>query len=195
MSQRGGPSAWGKPLGNSNAKATVPPHLHGGAGPASSSSASKNTSQLNPRSENFSPRGANVQPNHRAGQSVRSDQTNSAMRFPCPFPDCDESFTTNALLIKHKANPNSGHDYCKLCDLDFEDDDAYHIHKMSSDKHITCHICSEDFRSEAGCKRHMSQVGSALPCRYAYLTEIRCMLPNKTSSAGDVPNSSFKERL
>lgn len=189
MSPRGRPSAWG-----SNAKAAVPPHLRGGAGP-SSSSASNNVSQLNPRSENFNPRGFNVQSNHRAGQSVRSAQVDSVPRIQCPFPDCDQMFHTNALLIKHKANPESGHDYCKLCDLDFEDDDAYHIHKMSSDKHITCHICSEDFRSEAGCKRHMSQVRFALPCQNAYLTEFRCMPPNKTSSAGDVPNSSFKERL
>lgn len=142
MSQR--PSVWRKPPGGFNSKVAMPPHLRGGSGPAS---------QLNSR-------GANAQANHRAGQSVRSD---SVSQFPCPFPDCDETFPTNALLIKHKASPDSGHDYCKICDLDFEDDDAYHIHKMSSDKHITCHICSEDFRSEAGCKRHMSQVGFALP--------------------------------
>lgn len=194
MPNRSMPSAWGKPRGGSNAKVGVPPHLRGGAGPASSS-ASNNTSQLNPRSEKFQPRGANVQSNHRLSQSARSAQVDTAPQFLCPFPECGESFPTNALLIKHKANPNSGHDYCKLCDLDFEDDDAYHIHKMSSDKHITCHICSEDFRSEAGCKRHMSQVSFTLPCRSSYLTEPRCMLPNKTSSAGDVPNSSFKEPL
>lgn len=185
MSQRGGPSAWRKLPDGSNAKAAIPPHLRAGASPASSSHAFNNASQLNPR-------GANAQSNHRAGQSVRSD---SASRIPCPFPDCDETFPSIALLIKHKASPDSGHDYCKICDLDFEDDDAYHIHKISSDKHITCHVCSEDFRSEAGCKRHMSQVSFALPCRNACLTELRCMLPNKTSGAGDVPNSFFKERL
>lgn len=194
MSHRSGSSAWGKPRGGSNAKGGVPPHLRGDAGPASYS-ASGTASHLNPRSENFHPRGASVQSNHRSGQSARSSQITPSPRFLCPFPECGEFFKSNALLIKHKANPNSGHDYCKLCDLDFEDDDAYHIHKMSSDKHITCHICSEDFRSEAGCNRHMSQVGFTLPCRNLYLTELRCMLPNKTSSAGDVPNSSFKERL
>lgn len=162
MSHRSGPSAWGKSRGGFNANVGVPPHLRGGASSASSS-ASNNASQLNPRSENFKPRGANVQSNRRSSQSARSAQVDTAPRFLCPFPECGESFPTNALLIKHKANPNSGHDYCKLCDLDFEDDDAYHIHKMSSDKHITCHICSEDFRSEAGCKRHMSQVSFTLP--------------------------------
>lgn len=194
MSQRGGPPTWGKPFGGSNAKAAVPPHLRGGAGPVSSASSS-NSYQLNPRSENLHPRGADAQSNHRTGQSTKSAGVESAPRFPCPFPDCDSSFTTDALLIKHKANPNSGHDYCKLCDLDFEDDDAHHIHKMSSDKHITCHICSEDFRSEAGCKRHMTQVGFALPRRNYHLTGLRCMLPNKILSVGDVPNSSFKARL
>lgn len=192
MSHRSAPSAWGKPRAGSNIKAVVPPHLRGGAGPAYSSD---NASQLNPRSENFHPRGPDMQPSHKSGQSARSAQVVHASRFLCPFPECGESFFTNALLMKHKANPNSGHDYCKLCDLDFEDDDAYHIHKMSSDRHITCHICSEDFRSEAGCKRHMSQVKCTLLCRNLYLTEHRCMLPNKTSSAEDVPNSFFKERL
>lgn len=194
MSHRSGSSAWGKSHRGSNGNGGVPPHLRGGASSASSS-ASNNASQLNPRSENFKPRGATVKSNHKLGQSARSAQVDTNPRFLCPFPDCGESFPTNALLIKHKANPNSGHDYCILCDLDFEDDDAYHIHKMSSEKHITCHICSEDFRSEAGCKRHMSQVSNTLPLRNLYLTDLRCMLPNKTSSAGDVPNSSFKERL
>lgn len=79
---------------------------------------------------------------------------NPARAFPCTFADCEEAFPTESLLLKHKASPMSGHDYCKICKLDFEDDAAYHMHKMESEAHITCSICSEDFKSEGGLKRH-----------------------------------------
>lgn len=61
----------------------------------------------------------------------------------------------------------SGHDYCKICKLDFEDDAAYHMHKMESEAHITCSICSEDFKSEGGLKRHGLQM-------HAHEQNIKC---------------------
>lgn len=83
---------------------------------------------------------------------------NPAKAFPCTFTDCGEAFPSETLLMRHKASPMSGHDYCKICKLDFEDDAAFHLHKMGSEAHITCSICSEDFKSEGGLKRHGLQV-------------------------------------
>lgn len=89
----------------------------------------------------------------------------SRSAFPCPYAGCHMAFASEALLIKHKVSLEAGHDYCKVCNQDFEDDDAYHLHKLNSDKHITCKICSEDFKSEAGCKRHESQASGMMICQ------------------------------
>lgn len=86
--------------------------------------------------------------------------TNFALKnpFKCSFPDCNRSFKTLGHLKQHKASDDAGHDYCRICDMDFNDDDAFHLHKLGSEKHICCEICSEDFESESGRDRHMRQV-------------------------------------
>lgn len=78
--------------------------------------------------------------------------------FACTFEGCDKIFKTKALLIKHKVADEEGHDYCRVCDLDFKDDDSFHNHKVSSEAHICCPVCSEDFKSEGGRDRHFTQV-------------------------------------
>lgn len=78
--------------------------------------------------------------------------------FACSFPDCKRAFKSLGLLKQHKASDDAGHDYCKICDMDFEDDDALHLHKIGSEKHICCEVCSEDFESESGRDRHMRLV-------------------------------------
>lgn len=54
------------------------------------------------------------------------------------------------------------HDYCLKCDLDFRDDAALLVHKVGSEKHIACPLCSEDFKSTDGRDRHVRQVSSSL---------------------------------
>ncbi|KAI4195237.1 MAG: hypothetical protein LQ350_007318 [Teloschistes chrysophthalmus] len=71
--------------------------------------------------------------------------------FQCPYKDCGLGFQTNKDLRKHK---HRDHDYCRVCDKDFEDDEAFHQHKINSPKHICCTVCSLDFRSESGRDRH-----------------------------------------
>lgn len=78
--------------------------------------------------------------------------------FPCTFQGCKKIFKTKKDLVKHKMADEEGHDYCKICDLDFEDDDSLHRHKVASEKHICCPICSEDFKSDGGRDRHFTQV-------------------------------------
>lgn len=78
--------------------------------------------------------------------------------FACSFPDCSRVFKSVGLLKQHKASDDAGHDYCKICDMDFKDDDALHLHKIGSERHICCEVCSEDFESESGRDRHVRQV-------------------------------------
>ena len=82
--------------------------------------------------------------------------------FPCTFPDCPKIFKTKKDLIRHKIADDEGHDYCKTCDMDFKDDESHHLHKLGSDKHVCCPICSEDFKSEGGRDRHFTQVSFTL---------------------------------
>ncbi|KAI4217857.1 MAG: hypothetical protein LQ349_008984 [Xanthoria aureola] len=72
-------------------------------------------------------------------------------KFPCPYTDCTRGFLKEGDLRKHKMQD---HDYCKICDEDFEDEEAFHKHKIMSERHITCTVCSLDFKSESGRDRH-----------------------------------------
>lgn len=137
---------------------TLPPHLRG-VSSVSSPPAGYSPSTVPPHLRGALPRsvgpmGTIPSPTVTAEPA---NPANSVKSYPCPFADCFLEFASEAHLIKHKLSPEAGHDYCKVCNLDFEDDDAYHLHKLNSDKHITCKICSEDFKSEAGCKRHENQ--------------------------------------
>lgn len=84
--------------------------------------------------------------------------------FACSFPDCNRVFKSLGHLKQHKASDDAGHDYCKICDMDFKDDDALHLHKIGSERHICCEVCSEDFESESGRDRHMRQVKAQNIC-------------------------------
>ena len=148
-----------------------PPHLRGvslvSSQPAVSSSLAGNSGyQVHPHlrpaaSQSAASVGTSPHPNASTSREQATASStnpgNQPKSYPCPFPGCFLKFVSEAHLIKHKMSPEAGHDYCKVCNLDFEDDDAYHLHKLNSDKHITCKVCSEDFKSEAGCKRHESQ--------------------------------------
>ncbi|KAL9012242.1 MAG: hypothetical protein Q9173_002989 [Seirophora scorigena] len=89
----------------------------------------------------------------RAGR-VQAVSASQASNFPCPYADCQDGFRSLRDLRKHKLTE---HDYCKVCDADFEDWDSFHHHKIISERHITCAVCSTDFKSEAGRDRHFLQ--------------------------------------
>lgn len=76
-------------------------------------------------------------------------------KFPCTFKGCGRRFDDEKGLKRHK---DSEHDYCKVCDEDFDDDEALHLHKMQSEKHVVCNICGVEFNSEPGRDRHAKQV-------------------------------------
>ena len=76
-------------------------------------------------------------------------------QFACSYESCGRRFDQQKSLIIHK---DKEHDYCRVCDLDFKDDDALHFHKMQSEKHVVCNICGVEFMSEPGRDRHAKQV-------------------------------------
>lgn len=76
-------------------------------------------------------------------------------KYPCTFKGCGCRFATRWALNQHK---DSEHDYCVKCDLDFEDEEALYVHRMSTAMHIICPICDKDFASEPGRDRHAKQV-------------------------------------
>ncbi|KAL8696447.1 MAG: hypothetical protein Q9201_007654 [Fulgogasparrea decipioides] len=103
-----------------------------------------------------------ISPQSHTHQSPRSlADTSSAVSasqaapFCCSYAGCKRGFQSYKHLRSHKAQE---HDYCKVCDEDFEDDEALHKHKIMSEKHITCAVCSMDFRSESGRDRHYTQM-------------------------------------
>ena len=73
--------------------------------------------------------------------------------WECGHPGCFKR-TPFKDLKKHRKDM---HDCCLVCDLDFPSWDAYHDHKLTSDDHIVCPICSQDFRSNHGKVRHIKQ--------------------------------------
>lgn len=47
---------------------------------------------------------------------------------------------------------------CKICRITFKQWEDYHRHKMTSNNHISCDICSSDFYTDEGLKRHRTLV-------------------------------------
>ena len=87
------------------------------------------------------------------------DSAHFSKDFPCTYDCCGRRFDNVKSLKRHK---NAEHDYCKLCDEDFKDHEALHLHKMQSEKHVVCNICGLDFMSEPGRDRHAKQVSLGL---------------------------------
>ena len=76
-------------------------------------------------------------------------------QFACTYESCGRRFDNQKALKVHKDRE---HDYCRVCDMDFKDDEALHFHKMQSEKHVVCNICGVEFMSEPGRDRHAKQV-------------------------------------
>ena len=90
-----------------------------------------------------------------AGKVVKSAKQDS--KVPCTYEDCTRGFTKEVDMKRHK---DEDHDWCRLCNVDCADDEAFLEHKVLSEMHICCDVCGEDFRSDKGKERHMRQVSS-----------------------------------
>lgn len=81
----------------------------------------------------------------------------SQRNVPCTFDDCPHLFRTIYEMKRHKES-DPEHEYCSRCDMDFEDDMRFLVHKLRGEKHIACPVCGLDFRSEGGRDGHIRQV-------------------------------------
>lgn len=88
-----------------------------------------------------------------SGKAAKSAKFDSP--FPCTYDKCTRGFVKERDMKKHK---DDDHEWCRVCNVDCEDDDALLYHKINSERHICCAFCGEDFRSEAGRDRHQRQV-------------------------------------
>ncbi|KAI4247582.1 MAG: hypothetical protein L6R42_009596 [Xanthoria sp. 1 TBL-2021] len=98
------------------------------------------------------------QPSKSLAGTPPAGSASQTSKFPCPYTDCKRGFLKEGDLRKHKMQD---HDYCKICDEDFDDDEAFHKHKIMSERHITCTVCSLDFKSESGRDRHYNVMHAA----------------------------------
>ncbi|KAK4692966.1 hypothetical protein P7C71_g4336, partial [Lecanoromycetidae sp. Uapishka_2] len=87
-----------------------------------------------------------------AGKAAKSAKFDSP--FPCTYEECTRGFLKERDMKRHK---DEDHEWCRVCNKDFEDDEALLSHKIDSERHICCPKCGEDFRSEAGRDRHQRQ--------------------------------------
>lgn len=88
-----------------------------------------------------------------AGRASRAIKDES--KFPCTYENCTLGFMNMKALRGHKEKE---HDYCRICDEDYDSGDKLLEHKMNSNNHICCSVCGQDFGSEGGRDKHVRQV-------------------------------------
>ncbi|KAI1623418.1 hypothetical protein EDD37DRAFT_694797 [Exophiala viscosa] len=78
------------------------------------------------------------------------------MKIKCTYKDCFKHFNSQDAMIAHKTK-DPVHSYCKLCDVDCEDDMHLFIHQLGTPAHICCPVCAQEFKSTSGRDRHVEQ--------------------------------------
>lgn len=143
--------AWGDP---SSQASRTNSHLSGGPNRVAASSAKDIASS------NSKPQVGASKSSLTTAEKLPANSVSQDSNFPCPYKGCDRGFAKLGKLLEHKLDE---HDYCKVCNEDFEDWDALHRHKIMSNRHITCTVCSLDFKSEMGRDSHYTQVCRSSP--------------------------------
>ncbi|KAK5118931.1 hypothetical protein LTR62_000142 [Meristemomyces frigidus] len=97
-------------------------------------------------------------------------------KVKCTYSDCQEMFPDQKAMRRHKKY-NDEHDYCKPCDIDFQDFETFTQHKVTMmdefqrnrkhvandarPKHIVCEFCGEDFETFGGRRLHRERTHQA----------------------------------
>ncbi|KAI9649218.1 hypothetical protein NHQ30_001786 [Ciborinia camelliae] len=90
--------------------------------------------------------------------------------------------------------------YCKTCKISFKEWNAYHNHKMTSRQHICCDICSIDFHTDEGLRRHRTllhpkeQDLSCLGCGKKYI-RLGSLIAHLELDSCHAINSEARENL
>lgn len=107
----------------------------------------------------------------------------------CTYSDCPEVFASVREMKAHKIR-DPEHDYCRRCDLDFEDEERLLLHKLKMntieqrDDHIACPICGIDFKSDGGRAFHIRQVKPFFDV-YNCVLDFRCRPRRQTHTTDD----------
>ena len=149
---------------SSEARKMLPPHLRSLAATRTAANASAKNQEIESSGKTD------------AGRPTRSIKHES--NFPCTYEKCTLGFRDQKALKNHKELE---HDFCRVCDEDYDNWEKLLEHKMNSVDHITCGVCGEDFRSESGRDKHVHQVRQIdiWLCDSAYLFSLT--LPPKRS--------------
>jgi len=85
-----------------------------------------------------------------------SAQPTQARRVKCTFPDCDLFFHDEKTMKRHKRHAEE-HEYCHLCDEDFDSVEDFVEHKITRpfEHKKACRVCGDEFKSDSGLKRHI----------------------------------------
>lgn len=130
----------------------IPPHLRRASAASSPSTISTPSGAT---TQKISKHGTRAAPSMNSGTAAKSAKHSS--RFPCSYEDCTQGYERERELKVHK---HENHNYCRVCDEDFDNDEELLYHKITSEFHICCCVCGDDFHSEGGRDRHQRQVGS-----------------------------------
>jgi hypothetical protein len=150
----------------------LPPHLRRAStagGPSALSGPSATVAQK------ISKHGTRAAPSMNSGTAVKSAKHSS--RFPCFYEYCTEGFEREKDLKVHK---HENHNYCRVCDEDFDSFDELLYHKINSEFHICCCVCGDDFHSEGGRDHHQRQVSIGPSC----ILQTQLMASDPHHSAG-----------
>ncbi|KAH9866169.1 hypothetical protein J1614_008734 [Plenodomus biglobosus] len=77
-------------------------------------------------------------------------------KFKCTYKSCNMSFNDEKTMKRHKRHFEE-HDYCHLCDEDFDTVEDYIEHKITRpvEHKKACRVCGDEFKSDSGLKRHI----------------------------------------
>ncbi|KAK2785194.1 hypothetical protein FQN51_003937 [Onygenales sp. PD_10] len=101
---------------------------------------------------------------------MASREGQATVRIPCTIQGCKETFASEKLMKRHKLD-TIDHEYCRRCDMDFDDEVEFLYHKIKSSKHIACPICGIEFKSQGGQDIHFRQFHRAdqqITCQFCH---------------------------
>lgn len=84
-------------------------------------------------------------------------------RVKCTFEDCDLFFDDERSMKRHKRQTDE-HEYCHLCDEDFDTIEDFVEHKITRpfEHKKACRVCGDEFKSDSGLKRHIELVSMTI---------------------------------
>ncbi|KAH9867040.1 hypothetical protein IAQ61_007631 [Plenodomus lingam] len=106
--------------------------------------------------------------------------TDSTPRIKCTYQSCGLYFVNEKAMKRHKRYSEE-HEYCHLCNEDFDTIEDYIQHKIIKpvEHKKACRVCGDEFKSDSGLKRHIElnhKLDQSLTCIGCQQTYYRACL-------------------